>query len=184
MAENDFVKIELTKGYYALIDKQDIDLINEHKWHIWSKGNNSYAITNINIGNKSGQKFHKGRLYAPRKIRKVEKMHRLIMKPPKGYEIDHINGDGLDNRRSNLRLCTRSENMMNRRKGPGNCTSQYKGVYKHDRPSYQRCFQSHIFVNKKLKILGYFYTEKEAALAYNEAAKKYFGEFARLNIIT
>jgi len=93
--------------------------------------------------------------------------------------VDHINGDNLDNRKKNLRLCTYAENNRNR-KPLENKTSKYKGVGLNK--NYKiKTWQARIVKNSKRYSLGYFKNEKEAALAYNQAAKKYFGEFAYLN---
>ncbi len=105
-------------------------------------------------------------------------MHNLIINTPDGMEADHINGNTLDNRRSNLRICTRGQNQRNRR-GNLNGTSKYKGVsFKNENKKWvaQIGFKKNMFI-------GYYKTEIEAALAYNEAAKKYHGKFARLNKI-
>ncbi len=104
---------------------------------------------------------------------------RLIMNCPKGKLVDHRNHDTLDNRKENLRICTHKENMQNRISDK-NSFSIYKGVYK---TCTKNLFESSIGVNNKKIALGYFKTEVEAALEYNKAAKKYFGEFAYLNKI-
>jgi hypothetical protein len=105
-------------------------------------------------------------------------MHRLIMGAEPGQEIDHINGNGLDNRKENLRVATRKENQQNRHITWGNST--YKGVYWEKQKNKWR---ARIFVSGKCVHLGFFLTEKEAAVAYNQGAIKYFGSFACLNII-
>jgi hypothetical protein len=89
--------------------------------------------------------------------------------------VDHINGDTLDNRRANLRVCTKSENNRNRRKLHPT-TSRFKGVYKNTKP-----WIALIECNGKQFVLGRFASEEEAALAYDKAAKEHFGSFARLN---
>ena len=93
--------------------------------------------------------------------------------------VDHKDGDSLNNRRSNLRLCNNQQNQFNSKKQM-DTLSKYKGVSMTNRP---KSYRSSICVNGKSKSLGYFYTEEEAALSYNEAAIKYFGVFARLNRI-
>lgn len=103
-------------------------------------------------------------------------LHRLIIETDR--VIDHINGDGLDNRRANLRPCLRRENVLNSAKTGLPTTSRYKGVCWLSRT---RKWQAYIKVNRKQRSLGYFDNEVDAALAYNAAARIEFGEFAWLN---
>lgn len=108
-------------------------------------------------------------------------MHRFIMGEPSGVRIDHVNGNGLDNRRENLRPATDAENQWNtgvRRKRAG--LSRFKGVrfFKH---GHRRKWSARIFANGVEHSLGYHLTQEEAARAYDEAAIKLHGEFARLN---
>ncbi len=117
-------------------------------------------------------------------------MHRILLNPPRSCVVDHINGNGLDNRRMNLRIATPQQNAWNHRKAKRQTpvSSRYKGVsfrplqkaarrYK----KIHRVWRAAITVNGKRHILGQFASESEAALAYDQAATKYFGEFARLN---
>ncbi|MHB9033900.1 MAG: HNH endonuclease [Anaerolineae bacterium] len=144
------------------MDDEDYELVSQYTWqathfpHHWS-----YYATSFN------------RKHKPTTIY----MHRLIVNALQGVGVDHINRDALDNRRSNLRLCTQSQNNANQKLNVRN-TSGFKGVSWHIR--HER-WKSYITV-KKIKIhLGYFYTPLEAALAYDEAARKYHGEFAATN---
>jgi len=105
-------------------------------------------------------------------------MHRVIMNPPKSMLVDHKNRNTLDNRRCNLRICSRSQNNSNCI--DKNNGDHFKGIWFH-KQSQKWCAE--IMINSKRIYLGIFITPEEAALVYNEAAKKYFGEFARLNEI-
>lgn len=104
----------------------------------------------------------------------------LFGKPPDNLQWDHINGNKLDNRRENLRYATNSQNNANREKQAGLYSSQYKGVFWN---AQKGKWQSRLKIDGKQKHLGFFVNEKDAARAYNEAALKYFGEFAVLNEI-
>ena len=146
---------------YALVDDEDFEELNKYNWYFTKSG---YAER------------------TPRKEKKREKiwMHRLVNKTLDGVHTDHINRNKLDNRKCNLRSCTKRENLLNRDKYK-NCLSKYKGVtitYSNIFP-----FMSQISSNNKTIYLGRFKTELEAAIAYNEAAKKYHLNFACLNKI-
>jgi len=105
------------------------------------------------------------------------KMHRYLMNFPRGLVIDHIDGNGLNNCKANLRLCTQAENARNVPARPGT-TSKYKGVHK---IKESNTWRAAISVNHKRKHLGVFDDEIEAAKAYDSVARKYHGEFAYLN---
>lgn len=145
-----------------LIDDEDYDKIKDYKWGIVKDRTCFYARRVLRSGKKQV----------------TIKMHRLIMGDCNDNIIDHINHDGLDNRKSNLRICTHSENLRNCRKQNRNTTSLYKGVYfvKH-----LNKYCARITLNQVCFYLGVFNNEKQAAEAYNEAAVKYFGDFALLN---
>ncbi len=153
--------IPLTQGKVAIVDDADYDLVSQFKWcaHLRSDGNCWYAV--------------RGTTISPRKRRLVG-MHRFILGLPKGI-VDHINRDGLDNRRSNLRVGTMSQNLMNQRKI---CTSNspYKGIH-FDKWSGR--WQARIQMSRKKYTLGRFDTPEEARDAYRSAAKELFGERAR-----
>ena len=151
-------EIRLTQGRVALVDDEDFEILSHHKWYAAKGGNTFYATRNITVDGK----------------RKTIRMQWEVMG---GKSIDHIDGDGLNNTRSNLRFCTQGENTMNRRKQE-NASSIYKGV------SYYKPYKNwkaRIIINRKEIHLGYFDTEIEAAKAYNAKAVELFLEFANLN---
>ena len=149
--------IKLTKGRFTLVDDQDHEKFSKVKWCV----SNGYTARGV----------------GGRKNRKTLLLHKEIMGTPKGMDTDHINGDKLDNRRENLRVATRSQNMANL-PNPINNKSGYKGVIWYKRDSNWRAF---IKVNYKQVHLGYFKDKVEAAKAYNLAALEKYGEYAFLN---
>jgi len=155
--------IPLTQGKVAIVDDQDYAELSKYKW---------YATNNR-------KRWYAGRHVGPRSHRKQVFMHRQLLNAPPGLQCDHINGDGLDNRRCNLRICTSSENSMNRRSRGG--TSEFKGVYWYKR---NKKWRAQIRDDGKQYHLGYFQNEASAARAYNRAARNAFGEFARVNSLT
>lgn len=152
-------EIQLTQGKVAIVDGEDYEKISKYKWNLHNAG---YAHRNPLEDNLSTL------------------MHRVVFDLKKGdkSEIDHINGNRLDNRRCNLRFVTRSKNNMNRRVTNG--ASGYKGVSWFKPVKKWRVY---IKLNGKQKCLGYFSDKKAAAQAYNDAATKYFREYAALNKI-
>lgn len=157
-------EIPLTQGKVAIVDDGDFKYLNQWKW--WLDGRPTRRTD-----------------YARRKIKTPEdkwkkvSMHRAILNVAEGVPVDHINGNGLDNRRENLRVCTLTQNMQNAplRK---DSTSGYKGVHWFERRGK---WVAYINFQGKRVHLGYHDKKEDAAGAYNEAAKKYHGEFARLN---
>ena len=105
--------------------------------------------------------------------------HAIMGKPPKGLVVDHINHNGLDNRKDNLRFGTNQQNQQNSRSHK-NSSSQYKGVSLYKRPRSKR-WEAYITHKRKKTHIGYFTCAHEAALAYNKKAKELFGEYALLN---
>lgn len=165
-------EIELSQGKFALVDDEDFDYLNQWKWTLSNQVNHMYACRN---------RYY--RIDGKQKTQYI-RMHRLLMgvTDPK-IQVDHINHDGLDNRRENLRICTNAENCRNRRKIKGTHTSIYKGVDWEGRNKTSPWRVQVMTEQKKRITVGYFKTEIEAAIAYNEAALKYHGEFAYLNEI-
>lgn len=102
-------------------------------------------------------------------------LHRLIMNPKANEVVDHINGDKLDNRRENLRICSPAQNVANQRP-----KDKYKGVYEFKKHRLNR-FEAHITKDRKKVYLGLFPTAEKAARAYDKKAKELFGDFANLN---
>jgi hypothetical protein len=156
-------EIKLTKGMVALVDDRDFEWLNQRKWNAKKINKVFYARYRIRDG----------------KIQKDVYMHRLIVGAPSGVEVDHANGNGLDNRRFNLRLATHAQNQQN--KGPNNRnTSGYKGV---SWDKEKRRWTAHTTASGKSKCLGRFTRKEDAAHAYNEAVQKLHGPFAWLNKI-
>lgn len=149
-------QLELKNGGFTLVDDEDYERLSQFSW---LKGARGYIIRYVG--------------------RTTVWMHREVMGVQKGdkRDVDHINRDRTDNRQSNLRICTRSENCRNTGKKPSN-TSGYKGVSWHKK---YKCWQVKIKVSYKTIWIGRFHDVLEAATAYEEAAKKYHGEFACLD---
>lgn len=150
--------ISLTKNKYALVDEDDYNKVMEHNWCVC----NGYAAYAKYINKK----------YV------FIKMHRFILNAPDDKHVDHINGDTLDNRKSNLRLCSHFENSKNQKKRTNKTTSQFKGVHFWKRDNNWR---ASIKLDGKTKHIGYFDTEEAAAKAYDIAAIQYYKEFAKTN---
>lgn len=151
-------RIPLTHGKTALVDDSDYEALMQHKWFLGCGG---YAIRHVWDGGKN----------------RTEHMHRVIIgKDCEGFDVDHINGDPLDNRRSNLRIATRSQNMANAR--PHRDGTGYKGVTYDKR---RKRYFARICQNYKQRFLGYYDTAEDAAKAYDAAAADAFGTYSRLN---
>lgn len=150
-------EIYLTQNLTTQVDDDDYEYLSQFNW---------YAAK-------------MGKFYAVRRgpNNTTLRMHAIILNPPDGMQVDHIDGNSLNNQRNNLRICTQKENARNRTKLEGT-SSMYKGV--HWREDIGK-WQSYIYINRVKKILGNFMTQIEAAIYYDIAAKTYFGEFAKLN---
>jgi len=166
----------------TIVDDEDYEKVMERKWYVWESGSGKhYAMSSC----------------------KHRSIHRLVMDAPNGFDIDHINGDPLNNRKENLRICTRAQNAQNRplRK---DSASGYKGVYEVKKPirskyikksgevTYHESMPKKRFCayigdpdtpsrKKMSKKLGYFHTAEEAAECYDRKAIEMYGEFAQVN---
>jgi hypothetical protein len=151
--------VPLAAGVHALVDANDLPLVEPFGWSL--DPTRRYAVAYLDALDRA----------------RCVRMHRLIMQARPDQVVDHINGNGLDNRRANLRLCTQAENTRNRRKGAG--TSRYKGVSL--AKGRTKPWRAQIRHGEKVRCLGYFGDEAEAARAYDAAARATFGAFARMN---
>jgi hypothetical protein len=149
-------KILLSQGKVALVDDVDFECLNQYKWYVKKESQAYYACR------------HGSRKKEPRPF---YRMHRCITNAPKGMEVDHINGDGLDNRRSNLRIVTHRQNCQNQQYKK--ITSKYPGVCWHKASDK---WAAAISINGKPKHLGLFKTELEAFEVYKRALNKLTGE--------
>lgn len=157
------MKIIIANGKQVFVDDEDYEYLSEMNWTTTKGGYASMTLQN-------------------NYVRTSFLMHRLIMKQPTNKQIDHIDGNRLNNQKSNLRLATNAQNQMNRKKGSG-CYSIYKGVCFMKHWKLKKPWCAYIKFNGKRKHLGCFKTQKEAALAYNQAASSLFKEYAKLNPI-
>jgi len=155
-------RIYLGEGIWSILEQDDYYRLKDFKWVVYGNGRNLYAVRLKLVGAKQTT---------------LLSMHREIMQPRDDRVVDHKNCNSLDNRRSNLRFATHAENMHNRRKRK-NATSQYVGVFFRKDSSK---WVSKIMIGRKRIQLGRYDSEIEAARAYDEGARKYHGEFARLN---
>lgn len=149
-------EIQLSQGKVALVDDEDYERLMQWKW---------YTVK------------HRASFYAHSTLEKL-KMHRIVMNAPKGVLVDHIDGNGLNNQKKNLRLCTNSQNLINRGL-PSNNTIGYKGVSSNGNTG--RFWKAEIKKDDKKIYIGNYKTPEEAAKAYDRKAIELFGEFAWLN---
>ena len=160
--ENTMKKIPLTQGKFAIVDDGDFEELSKHKWCIMKSGRNAFR--------------------AVRGIWKNERritvyMHRVVMNAPKNLDVDHINHNPLDNRKCNLRVCTKSQNQHNQQLHKDG-SSRFKGVSINRQVN--KWAAAIKFKSKSISI-GLFGSEVEAAKAYDEKAKELFGEYAYVN---
>jgi len=161
-------EIPLTRAMVALVDDEDYEKVSQYKWQANWSGGHWYAQRTVRYGpRREGKK-------------RTILMARVIMGAKQGEIVDHRDNEAtLNNRRSNLRICTHTQNLVNSKKRAG-CSSRYKGVSLDKRYNNWRAY---IKVNRKYIHLGCFDDEDEAGRAYNIAALLHFGEFARVNVI-
>lgn len=145
-------EIELTQGYKAIVDDEKYEWLTGFKWHVAIRGKK----TKVYYAASTETKFRGF-------------MHNLLLPCPKGYMPDHVDGNGLNNQMSNLRIATRIQNAVNKPPYAG----RFKGVYKTGDKWRAR-------IEKNIH-LGYFFTPEDAARAYDAKAKELWGEFAWLN---
>lgn len=151
--------VTLTKGFTAIIDVEDVKYVDGFNWFSVNYSKTVYAARKTKLTGCS---------------RTTVYMHREIMRPGKGMEVDHSDHDGLNNQKSNLRICTRSQNQMNTRI-MSNSKSGLKGAVWCKK---KRKWLSTITINGRLKFLGYYATKEQAHQKYQEESIKHYGEFA------
>lgn len=153
--------IPLTQGQFAKVDDADFGLISSFKWCARREKDTFYAVRATSRNSPGGKS--------------TMRMHRVISGAVHSDIVDHIDHDGLNNQRSNLRFCTHTQNMRNRRGAISNSASGMRGVSKpRGRSKWLACIR----VNKKTLYLGTYNSSPEASAAYAAANKKYFGEFS------
>lgn len=160
--------IKLTQGKFAQVDDEDYDYLNQWKWYAKKCQNLYYAARGVLIEGKMKSIY----------------MHRIIMNTSFDLHTDHLDRNTLNNQKSNLRICSMSQNMSNRKMKTGSETGFLGVHYRLDKRNKNKAIKlivAEITANNKHFYLGLFKTEIEAALAYDRAAVRYHGEFANLN---
>lgn len=157
--EGNLAYVPLTQGYEAIIDAADVPLVEGFNWCASVAGNRVYAVRGVVLDGKAATIW----------------MHRVIMSPPDHVLVDHRDGDGMNNRRKNLRIATKTQNNRNTRKGKNN-TSGFKGV---SWDGWHGKWRAFITVDRKRHTLGCHSTAEEAHAAYCEASARLHGEFGR-----
>lgn len=165
--EDGVVRLQLQDGLSAVVDEADYPLVADIHWTADGSGPLIYAI---------------GMTYTEEGKRYKVMMHRMILGLKKGEKMqgDHRDGNGLNNRRENIRPATQAQNGRNKRKHR-QCASRFRGVGFRRQGQLKKRWTAVAYLNHKAHHLGFFETEREAALAYNRAATELHGEFARLN---
>jgi hypothetical protein len=157
----DYCKIFFRTGDYFLIDADDLEIVAQRTWSLGKRG---YPVSHTSRKSAEGHK--------------TETLHRYLLRPQNGFDVDHISGNKLDNRRNNLRICSHQQNMFNQRRRITNTTG-YPGV------SYQKSagkYEAYINRDGKKIHLGLFMSLKEAIIARQCAADNLYGEFANKNL--
>ncbi|MDP2218517.1 MAG: AP2 domain-containing protein [Methanolobus sp.] len=157
-------EIKLTQNRTVLIDDENYDYISQFKWHPRQCARTCYAIRHVRINGH----------------RTTIAMHQELLNTPCNMMSDHIDGNGLNNQKKNLRICSIHQNAFNR-KVPLTSRSGYKGVCWH---KLAKKWIAQIKHNYRMRHLGYHSSRELAAMAYNNAAVELFGEFARLNDVS
>jgi hypothetical protein len=161
-------EIPLTQGKVVLVDDEDFGRLSKHRWHAWrGRGFIWYAVRN---GQRVAGKRSKVR------------MHREVLCCSGGMEVDHRNGNGLDNQKGNLRVATDTQNAQNRRKISRRAGKPPASPYKGVRSRAASKWEARIIVEGKALSLGRFSSEEDAARAYDAKARELFGKFAKLNM--
>jgi len=158
--------LKLTNNKQTLLDDQDYEWTKRFIWKARKQGHNYYAYTHGGPNSELRKNVIQSSIALHRELLGLDFLDKR--------QVDHINGNGLDNRRFNLRVCTALENTWNRH--VKSKTSKYKGIHKKGKR-----WSARIKIGKSYKHLGYYNTDIEAALAYDKAATKYFKEFAKTN---
>lgn len=162
--KSDTVSIPLSRGLFAVVDLADYETLSKYKWCAW-KGRTHHTFYALRAAQDCGDGY------------KTIRMHRLIAGAVEGQDVDHIDGNGLNNTRGNLRVCSRAQNTMNQKLSCRNRSGK-KGVYLDKR---RGTWSAEITCSGKKKFLGSFKDRESAASAYDVAARLLFGEFARTN---
>lgn len=157
-------RIELTKNKYTIVDDEDFDYLNQYNWYYKENRKGGYGVAASRLGSSKN---------------KIVRMHRFILNAPEHLQVDHINRNPLDNRKHNLRLANHQQNSQNiaKRKTSAN---KYKGIYKRN-DGRRKCWVAQIKYNGKNIYIGSFFTQEDAAKAYDVYAFKLFKEFAYIN---
>lgn len=157
-------RIPLTQGLFAIVDDEDYERLSANKWFAQKIQNTFYARRTEILANGN---------------QRIISMHSKVINVPPGLMTDHADGNGLNNSRSNLRICTTSQNQMNSKKQKRKCSSKYKGVYW---SKIRNRWVAQIWMNGNRQHIGCFIKEEDAAIAYDKKALEIFGEFARTNL--